>query len=91
MMNLGDVLDKYTSKLTFTVRLDDIDENFCTTLAKMSKQHKGKVPMQVLVFDPRNNLTLTFNSPAMTVSVRDAIPLLHELKGVYDIKPLRRS
>jgi DNA polymerase-3 subunit alpha len=91
MMYLANVMDRYTSKLTFKVNLSDIDEEFCRTLEKLAKKHKGKVPLQATVIDPVHNLSLTMGAPGLRVSAREALDDLEKLKGVYDIKPQQKS
>ncbi len=87
MMNLGGVLNKYASKLTFKIALDDINEEFCKGLERIAKKHKGNVPLQALVIDTARGLSLTMLSQDLRVTPREAIPLLEQLKGVSDIKP----
>ena len=91
MMNLGGVMDRYTSRLSFKVNLSDIDTAFCSGIEKLVKKHKGKVPLQATVVDVTHNLTLNMGSESLRVSVRDIIPELEHLKGVYDIKPMLKS
>ena len=87
MLYLGGVLDKFSSSLGFSISLNDIDEAFCKAIEKLAKKHKGAVPLQALVIDPSQKLTLTMGAPDLRVNVRDIIPELERLKGVYDIKP----
>ena len=91
MMNLAGVLDKYASKLCFKICIDDINEEFCKAIEKLGKKHKGSVPLQATVVDPAQKLTLTMGATDLRVKVRDAIPELENLKGVYDIKPQLKS
>ena len=87
MLYLGGVLDKFASHLCFKVNLEDIDETFCKNIEKIAKKHKGTVPLRATVVDIRDGLTLTMNTRDMRVKVREVIPLLEQVKGVYDIKP----
>ena len=91
MMNLGSVMDRYTSRLNFKVNLSDIDENFCKSIEKMSKKHKGKVPLQATVLDATHNLTLTLGGDNLRVNPRTFIPELEKLHGIYEIKPMVKS
>jgi DNA polymerase-3 subunit alpha len=91
MMNLGGVMDKYTATLGFKVRLNDVDEAFCTQLQAMAKRHKGNVPLQALVVDTERNLQLTMRSPDLRVSVRDIMPELGRLPGVFDLQPVPKQ
>ena len=43
--------------------------------------------MRATVVDIHDGLTLTMNTRDIRVKVRDIIPLLEQVKGVYDIKP----
>ena len=87
MMNLGGVLDRYATRLTFKVNLRDVDEAFCRQLSDLAGTHSGKVPLQALVIDQEKGLTLTFNAPKLRVSVHDMLPALERLHGVYDVVP----
>ena len=88
MLLLGNVIDRYTSKLAFKVNLDDVDDDFCEAIEKLGKRHKGKVPLQALVVDPKSGLTLTMYTQDLRVSAREAIPVLEQLRGVYEINPV---
>ena len=88
MLYLGSVLDKYASSLSFKVKLEDIDEAFCKAIEKMSKKHKGSIPLRAIVIDQQQGLTLTMNARDLRVKVRDVIPLLEQEKAVYDIQPV---
>ena len=88
MLLLGNVIDRYTSKLAFKVNLDDVDDDFCDAIEKLGKRHKGKVPLQALVVDPKSGLTLTMYTQDLRVSAREAIPVLEQLRGVYEINPV---
>ncbi len=91
MMNLAGVLDKFTSKLCFKININDINEEFCKTIEKIGKKHKGTVPLQAQVSDPSQKIALTMGATDLRVKVRDAIPELEQLRGVYDIKPQLKS
>ena len=91
MMYLANVMERYTSKITFKVSLSDIDEAFCRDIEKAVKKHKGKVPLQAIVIDPTHNITLSMGAQNLMVNPRDFIPELEKIKGVYDIKPIRKS
>ena len=91
MSLLGKVLDKYTSKLAFTVPLEAIDENFCKATEKLARKHRGTVPLQAIVVDIQRNLTLTLNTPELKVSVHDILPELEHLPGVKNVQPILKS
>ena len=91
MMLLGKVMDKYTSKLSFTMPLEAVTEDFCKELSKLARSHKGEVPLQALVVDVPRNLTLTLNTPDLRVAVHDIIPDLEALKGVSSVQPILKS
>ncbi len=87
MMSLASVLDRYTNKLIVNASLIDIDESFCREIERLSLEHQGKIPLQVMVLDPVRNLALTFNTAKYKVAVHDILPELEHLKGVISIKP----
>ena len=91
MMNLSGVLDKYTAKLGFKINLSDVNEAFCTELQRLAKRHKGTVPLQAVVLDPERRLQLTMGSDELRVKVREIIPVLEQLAGVHDVKPVPKS
>ena len=68
-----------------------VDEAFCKAIEKIGKKHKGTVPLQAQVIDPSQKLSLTMGATDLRVKVRDAIPELEQLRGVYDIKPMIKS
>ena len=70
------------------MNLDDVDDDFCDAIEKLGKRHKGKVPLQALVVDPKSGLTLTMYTQDLRVSAREAIPVLEQLRGVYEINPV---
>jgi len=91
MTLLGKVLDKYTSKLAFTVPLEAVDEKFCKTLEKLARKHRGTVPLQAIVVDIAKKLTLTLNTPELKVAVHDILPELEKVKGVSGVQPVMKS
>ncbi len=91
MMLLSKVMDKYTQKLSFTVPLERVDEQFCKSMEKLAKKHKGGVPLQAIVVDAPRNLSLTLNTPELRVSAHDVIAELEQLPGVTGVQPILKS
>ncbi len=91
MMNLSSVMDRFTSKLGFKVNLSDIDAQFCETLEKLAKKHKGKVPLQATVCDTTHNMTLNLIAENLRISPREFIPELEKVKGIIEIHPNVKS
>ncbi|MBR1550235.1 MAG: DNA polymerase III subunit alpha [Bacteroidales bacterium] len=91
MMLLSKVMDKYMSKLSFFVPLENVDEAFCKDLKKLAESHKGTVPLQAQVVDAARNLTLTLNTPDLRVSAHDIIPDLEALKGISKVQPILKQ
>ncbi len=91
MSLLGKVLDKYTSKLSFTVPLEAVDESFCKRLMQLAHKHRGTVPLQAIVVDTSRNLTLTLHTPDLKVAVHDILPTLETMKGVINVQPILKS
>ncbi len=91
MSLLGKVMDKYTSRLAFTVPLEAVDEKFCKGLEKLAHKHRGNVPLQAVVVDAARNLSLTLNTADLRVSVHDIIPELETFKGVSCVQPVLKS
>ena len=91
MMNLGSVMERYTSRLNFKVNLSDVNESFCKSIEKMAKKHKGKVPLQATVLDVTHNISLTLGGDNLRVDPRTLIPEMEKLPGIYEIKPQVKS
>ena len=91
MSLLGKVMDKYTARLSFTLPLEAVDEDFCKRLTQLVRKHRGDVPLQAIVVDAPRNLTLTLNTPDLKVAVHDILPGLETLKGVSGVKPIMKS
>ncbi len=91
MSLLGKVMDKYTSKLAFTVDLKDVDEGFCKGLTKLARKHRGDVPLQAVVVDGERGLTLTLNTAELKVAVHEMLPELESMKGVTTVKPVLKT
>ena len=91
MSLLGKVMDKFTSKLSFVVPLEAVDENFCNNLSKLARKHKGDVPLQAIVVDAPRNLTLTLNTADLRVVTHDMIADLEQLPGVSSVQPILKS
>ena len=91
MMLLSKVMDKFTSKLSFIVPLESVDEAFCKSLKKLAHAYKGDVPLQAQVVDAARNLSLTLNTMDLRVSAHDIIPELERLKGISRVVPIMKS
>ena len=91
MSLLGKVMDKYTSKLSFTLPLEAVDEDFCKRLTQLARKHRGDVPLQAIVVDAPRNLTLTLNTPTLKVAVHDILSDLEMLRGVTSVQPILKS
>ena len=90
MSMLIDVLADNTQCVTFTIDLMHVTHDFCVELDKLVKKHKGKVPLEAVVVDSAHDMCLTMRSRTLRVNVREILPLLAELKGVSDVKPIKR-
>ena len=88
MKNLGGVLDNYATKLCFKVNLADLTEDLCARIEELAAKHRGKVPIQAMLVDPARQLTLTFGSNKLKVTLHDFLAEFEKLPGVYDIKPM---
>ena len=91
MSLLGMVMDKFTSKLAFTMNLKDVDDTFCKQLSKVARKNHGDVPLQAIVVEPESKLSLTLNTQDLRVSAHDMIPLLRQMPAVRSVKPILKS
>jgi DNA polymerase-3 subunit alpha len=88
MMLLSDLIEKKTRLVRFTVNLDSISMQFCRELQELAKKNKGKTPLEALVIDKKNNLSLTMKSRDLMVNPRKMMNALGAMKEVDDIKPI---
>ncbi len=88
MMLLSDLIEKKTRLVRFTVNLDSITMQFCKELQELAKKNKGKTPLEALVIDKKNNLSLTMKSRDLMVNPRKMMNALGAMKEVDDIKPV---
>ena len=91
MMMLSDVLERYTKLIKFTVRLNNISIPFCKELKAMADKHKGNVPLEALIVDYEHELTLTMRSRDLRVGAKAFLPILSNMPGVSDVKPVMTS
>jgi hypothetical protein len=91
MMLLGRVMDKKTARLSFTVNLADINEDFCNRLSKLARKHKGDVPLQAIVADPSKGLSLTLDTQELRVASHDILAELERLPGVVSVTPIHKQ
>ena len=91
MTLLSGVLDKYIARVAFTVPLERVDTAFCRQLERLAKRHKGSVPLQAIVVDASQKLTLTLNTTALRVNPHDILGELEQLPGVTAVKPIPKS
>ena len=92
MMMLAEVLDKNAKGIKFFVNLHDITHDFCTKLEALAKKHPGKAALEAQVVyaaDEEHTLTLTMKSQKLRVSAREALPLLEQLPGVYNVSLIK--
>ena len=57
-------------------------------LQELAKKNKGKTPLEALVIDKKNNLSLTMKSRDLMVNPRKMMNALGTMKEVDDIKPV---
>ena len=91
MMSLGNVLQRYASKLNLVVDLDAVDDHFCQEVARLAKRHKGSVPLQATVVDMADDLMLNMAGVNMMVEPRGFASEIEKLQGVMDIKPVKKQ
>ena len=64
--------------------------DLATETAQLVKKHKGSVPLEATVVDAPRNLTLTMKSNTQKVDAREFMPLLEQMNGVSNVKPVAR-
>ena len=87
MMLLSGVLDKYTSCIAFSLDLKDVTREMSDQLAKIAKQHKGNIPVQITVIDSASMMNIRMNSRELKVDPKGFINAISELPQVRDIHP----
>jgi hypothetical protein len=88
MMMLSEVLPKYTKLIRFTVRLGSISMPFCKELKALAEEHKGDVPLEAKIIDLEHDLSLTMKSRDLRISPKEFLPLLSQMPGVSEVKPV---
>lgn len=91
MIMMSEVLERYTQKIRFSVDLNSITVPFCKELKALATKHKGRVPLETVVVDAGQDLSLTFRSHDLRVSPREFMAALESVDGVRDVCPVRIS
>ena len=91
MMMLSEVLPKYTKLIKFTVRLGSISMPFCKELKALAEKHKGNIPMEAKIIDLEHDLSLTMKSRDLRVDPKEFLPILSQMPGVSEVKPIMIS
>jgi hypothetical protein len=81
---LDEVLDRYAKGIVFSIRVEDIDENFCQTMETMVNKHKGNTSIALVVEDVVNDLSLRMMSEKK-VNIK---VMLQELKKIDKIRKI---
>jgi hypothetical protein len=68
----------------FSIRVEDIDENFCQTMETMVNKHKGNTSIALVVEDVVNDLSLRMMSEKK-VNIK---VMLQELKKIDKIRKI---
>ncbi len=66
---LQDVLEKQTKKITLHLNISTMNENSIKELDKLIKENEGTVPLDLLVFDLKEEMKLNLHSRSMKVKV----------------------
>ena len=85
---LGEILDRNTKLIKFSINLPDITPDFCRQIQALSKKHKGKTPMEANILDTAHGLTLTMKTRDLLVSPRAMLTELQNIPSIFDIKPV---
>ena len=81
---LDEVLDRYAKGIVFSIRVEDIDENFCQAMETMVNKHKGNTSIALVVEDVVNDLSLRMMSEKK-VNIK---VMLQELKKIDKIRKI---
>lgn len=84
---MAELLAKHCTSIELTVNLAAINENFCTTLEKTARKHKGKTPLKMLIIDRDQNLSLTMMSQKLKVDPKPCIEALKDIPEIIEISP----
>mgnify|MGYP003303755188 CR=1 FL=1 len=77
----------YIGSAVSTYGIAAINENFCTTLEKTARKHKGKTPLKMLIIDRDQNLSLTMMSQTLKVDPKSCIEALKDIPEIIEISP----
>ena len=81
---LDEVLGRYAKGIVFSIRVEDIDEEFCQTIEAMVNKHKGNTSITLVVEDTAKDLSLRM----MAEKKVDIRTMLQELKKIEKIRKI---
>lgn len=87
IMLLGNVIEEYIKGFTIYVNTQFVNQEFRTNLVKILKQHKGKTPLNVHLYDPKTKYKINFFSKTMAVNIcSDLLNDIQRLGARYKIE-----
>ncbi|MFO8021879.1 MAG: DNA polymerase III subunit alpha, partial [Perlabentimonas sp.] len=77
---LSDVREEFVKKLTISLMVDEVNEKLVEEIRYLSDENKGKVQLNLKVFDPKSNISLNMFSRTYRVDVSNQlIEHLHKM------------
>jgi hypothetical protein len=64
---------------------------FCKELKALAEKHKGNIPMEAKIIDLEHDLSLTMKSRDLRVDPKEFLPILSQMPGVSEVKPIMIS
>ena len=88
MMLLEGVMDKYSKGIIFSIKVEDVDEEFCSTIETLTNKHKGKSTIAIVVEDSAEDISLTMKSEKK-VNIKAMIAELKKIEKIRKIEIVR--
>ena len=82
------VMDKYSKGIIFSIKVEDVDEEFCSTIETLTNKHKGKSTIAIVVEDSAEDISLTMKSEKK-VNIKAMIAELKKIEKIRKIEIVR--
>ncbi|MCK5840395.1 MAG: hypothetical protein KAG99_11135, partial [Bacteroidales bacterium] len=82
---LSEALDKLTNTVTIEISLNDVIDEFITSILKVSKANKGNCKLKVRVLDTENQISVDMPASRLKVKCSDFIEALDKINVSYKL------
>ena len=90
MMQLQDVMESQSKKLTLHINIEDITQDFIAQYQNLLQKHKGKQPICFVVHSDKGNVHLNMENPQLRVAItKEFLDELDALLAKYHLNDRR--